>query len=979
MSFERLSDRLANLLVKDGKKNWLVISAASLLILSPLLSTALLTYSTTRKDLTAFTLSQREAVAYLAATTVKEKFDRLADLSLSLASRVRFRQLISEGKWNEAIGILRNVPKDFPFVDRLFVSDINGTLVVDTPLLPDVRGKNFAHRDWYRGVTKSWKPYLSEVYRRSAAPQYNIVAVATPIKDEQERVKAILGVQIRLDALLEWTKHIDVGDEGFVFVVDKSGKIAAHPKLNLQGEIINFSEISIVQKVLRGAKGVEAVADRFDREQQLLAYHPVPGYGWGIIVQQPASAAFALRDRSLRRVLTLYGLIFALNCGLAYLIIKSLIKAKRAEESNSRLASIVESSDNAMLSKTLNGTILTWNKGAEHMYGYCAEEIVGQSVAILVPSDQPDEISKTLKTIQLGESIDRYETKRITKDGRHIDVSLTISPIRDGSDNVVGACTIARDITDRRRLREELREKNRELEQQNRLVQEASRLKSEFLANMSHELRTPLNAIIGFAQLMHDGKVGPVSPDHKEYLQDILSSGRHLLQLINDILDLSKIEAGKLEFSPESVRLSTVIGEIRQILQSLTVTKRLSVEVEIAPAVEELVIDPAKLKQVLYNYLSNAIKFTPEDGRIIIRALSYGDEFFRLEVEDTGVGIPPDQIEKLFTEFQQLDASMSKKHQGTGLGLALTKKIVEAQGGRVGMQNSQGRGSVFYAILPRIASGRKELTESFSSLPSSAAEHPSVLIVEDNEKDRTWLVQILSEAGYSTDTAKTGVEALTKVAIRSYSAILLDLILPDMIGWEVLRSTRTQSPNQRTPVIVVTVVTEKEIVRGFPVQDCLAKPVSPMVLIDSLRRAGLSPTGTQKRILVIDDDPKALKIASAALRSSGYEAVCHLSGIAGLSAASQSNFSAVVLDLLMPEIDGFEFLDRFRKMPACENIPVIVWTNKDISPTEKSRLERSTQSIALKGYDGIDAVLRELTRHVVTDSPSFPLGQPAEL
>jgi len=251
-----------------------------------------------------------------------------------------------------------------------------------------------------------------------------------------------------------------------------------------------------------------------------------------------------------------------------------------------------------------------------------------------------------------------------------------------------------------KKLNEQLDQKVVELEAQNRRVQDVNRLKSEFLANMSHELRTPLNAIIGFAQLMHDGKVGPLSAQHQEYMGDILGSARHLLQLINDVLDLSKVEAGKMEFSPEPVNLRRIINEVRQVLHALSASKRLTVEVEVSPVVEQLVIDPAKLKQVLYNYLSNAIKFTPEEGRIAVRAMQEDSDSFRLEVEDTGIGIAAEEVGKLFVEFQQLDSGTTKKHQGTGLGLALTRKIVEAQGGRVGVQSEQGRGSVFYAVLP---------------------------------------------------------------------------------------------------------------------------------------------------------------------------------------------------------------------------------------------------------------------------------------
>ena len=260
---------------------------------------------------------------------------------------------------------------------------------------------------------------------------------------------------------------------------------------------------------------------------------------------------------------------------------------------------------------------------------------------------------------------------------------------------------LKKEIAERQRAQDRLEVTNVELGVQIHNAQAANRQKSEFLANMSHELRTPLNSVIGFAELIHNAKVGPVSDPQKEYLGDILTSARHLLRLINDILDLAKVEAGKIIFEPEPVELTFLAGEVRDTLRDMADRKSISIAIKIDSNVDAVCTDSQKLKQVLYNYLSNALKFTQDAGQVTLEIGPEDADFFRLSVRDTGIGIKPDDIGRLFMEFQQLDASSSKKYQGTGLGLALTKRIVEAQGGKVGVESVMGKGSVFYAVLPR--------------------------------------------------------------------------------------------------------------------------------------------------------------------------------------------------------------------------------------------------------------------------------------
>ncbi|MBA3540773.1 MAG: response regulator [Deltaproteobacteria bacterium] len=385
------------------------------------------------------------------------------------------------------------------------------------------------------------------------------------------------------------------------------------------------------------------------------------------------------------------------------------------------------------------------------------------------------------------------------------------------------------------RVAQELNRRSVELELQNQRIHEASRLKSEFLANMSHELRTPLNAIIGFAELLHDGAVDPASPMHHEFLGDILASGRHLLQLVNDVLDLSKVEAGKLAFRPEPVDLGRVVDELVAILRTQAAAKRIRIHIEIGATLGDIVLDPARLKQVAYNFLSNALKFTSEGGTVTLQILAEDAERLRIVVIDPGIGIAAHDLGKLFVEFQQLEAGTAKRHQGTGLGLALTRRLVEAQGGFVGVDSTLGAGSTFYAVLPRKVSVLLEGTRPIPRLTGLRR----VLVVEDDMHDQDQIIATLSEAGYAVELASTGAQALALWRSTVFDAATIDLLLPDMSGVELLGQLRREGRTLSVPVIVVTVLPDARAVAGFDVHEILQKPLDRASLLASLARAGV--------------------------------------------------------------------------------------------------------------------------------------------
>ena len=628
------------------------------------------------------------------------------------------------------------------------------------------------------------------------------------------------------------------------------------------------------------------------------------------------------------------------------LVFRDLTEQRDAEEalrrSEARFRKLAESNVIGVVVVNAADTVIEANEPFMRMTGRSENELADGKLqwSALTPAEWRPMDAQAHKELQEVGACQPFEKELIGPDGTRVPVLVGTVALDAGS-----YVAFVLDISRHKQL-EQLRVKSAELEHDNRRIQEANRLKSEFLANMSHELRTPLNAIIGFSELLHDEQVRPDMPQYKEFLGDILASGKHLLQLINDVLDLAKVEAGKLEFHPEASDLRKIIAEVVAILRTTAGERGIEVKVDVDEELTEVVVDPSRLKQVLYNYVSNALKFTPEHGKVWVRARPDGAGAFRVEVEDTGVGISDNDLERLFSEFQQLDSGRTKEHAGTGLGLALTRRLVEAQGGTVGVHSVLGEGSTFYAVLPRHVGGGSTLPPP-RFVAGRHAGAPVVLVIEDNLHDQAVIVRALTHAGYAVETAATGAQAIAHCHRRRFDGITLDLLLPDVSGLEVLRAIRGTSANCDVPVIVITVVTEKRAMAGFVVHDILPKPLDGEVLLRSLRRG--IPEGRTGTVLVVDDDPGARKLMSATLAQLGYEGTCVARASEGLEVAAASTPLAVVLDLMMPEMDGFEFLEKFRQIPQCRQVPVVVWTFKDLSTEEQARLRLSAQVVVQKG------------------------------
>lgn len=375
--------------------------------------------------------------------------------------------------------------------------------------------------------------------------------------------------------------------------------------------------------------------------------------------------------------------------------LKVLRDAKLVE---AKFRDLLESTPDAIIMANETGRIVLANSQAETVFGYARGELLGQVVELLLPEryrgghvGHRSGYFAHSRTRSMGAGLELYGLR---KDGTEFPVEVSLSPLHTDEGALV--MSAIRDITDRKKIELVLQEKNAEL-------QRANQAKDRFLASMSHELRTPLNGIIGFAEFLSDGKPGPINDKQKEYLEDVLTSGRHLLHLINDMLDLVKVQAGKIELNLQRFRLTDAIGEVCSGMHPISATKRIELRVDVEPRLDSVTLDLQRFKQILYNLLSNALKFTDDDGHVGIAARMEGDDRFRLIVSDDGIGIRAEDIGRLFTEFEQLETGTARRFGGTGLGLALTRKLVDLHGGEIRVESELGKGSAFSILFPCVA------------------------------------------------------------------------------------------------------------------------------------------------------------------------------------------------------------------------------------------------------------------------------------
>jgi PAS domain S-box-containing protein len=573
------------------------------------------------------------------------------------------------------------------------------------------------------------------------------------------------------------------------------------------------------------------------------------------------------------------------------------------------------------------------------------------------------------------------EEKETWPDGSITWALSTKLPLRDENGQIVGTFGISRDITDAKRAEAALR-------QAKEAAEEASRTKSHFLASMSHELRTPLNSVIGFANILLKNKAGNLRPTELNFLERIAANGTHLLGLINQILDLSKIEARKVELQLGPVALDTLVRQTIAQQEGLVRDRPVKLLADLPPVVAPLLADADKLKQVLINLIGNALKFT-ERGSVTLRVVTdpANHEPLRIEVRDTGIGIPSEKLGVIFEAFQQAEAGTARKYGGTGLGLTISQALCELMGFRIDVSSEVGQGSTFSIVfktatsaapvllLPKPAAGLAARTASSAAAPKTVDLKDKLVLVIDDELDsRTLLTHLLEESGCQVIAASSGEQGLRMAREFRPQIITVDLLMPRMNGWKVIQTIKADPQLRRIPAVVVSVVAAENGGRILGAVDVLQKPVARDDLLAVLQRNLSAP---RPKILLVDDDADTRRVLSAYLEDEAGEIREASNGLEALELLQTEPPDLVLLDLVMPVMDGMTFLGRLRAIPRFEHLPVVIITAKELTASETEHLRQQAQEV-LKKADMFEDALKGLLWELLRRAESPPAADPVE-
>jgi PAS domain S-box-containing protein len=650
------------------------------------------------------------------------------------------------------------------------------------------------------------------------------------------------------------------------------------------------------------------------------------------------------------------------------LVFRDITEKNRAEEETRRQKDLLQ----LILASIADGVVVADANGKFLLFNVAAEQVLGMGATNSTPgqwSDQygvylPDAVTAypanelPLVRAMRGESVDAVEVfirNANVPEGRLL--SIAGRPLKGTDGALQGGVVVFHDMTLQKRTQEALVRAKEEAER-------ATKFKDQFLSTMSHELRTPLNAVLGFSDLLADERYGPLNDRQRRYIDHIHTGGKHLLKLISDILDLSKIEAGRMELTREDVTVAAAFTEVISALYPLAEKKSQALLQEV-DANLRVRADVMRFKQVLMNLAGNAIKFTPEGGRVELAARQVEDQV-RIEVRDNGPGIPPQQQQRIFEAFFRLTETGTAT-EGTGLGLAITARLVELHGSKLGIESQPGEGSCFYFLLPLVALIPDRLSQTSVNVPR-ARKAPRILIVEDNAVTGQLIQSQLASSGYETLKCTRPERATEMAAEHQPDAITLDLLMQPMHGLEVLLQLKNDPRTSKIPVIVVTIVDQPGVGTALGADEYLIKPVDKATLLAAVERClrsrgGAAPTRT---ILVVEDDVSTLEMIVELLKVYGYAVSTATDGAQARASVAHSLPELVILDLVLPKMSGFELLAEWRSNPRTAELSVFVLTSKDLTKEEEKYIHAHAESLFRKQNSWREPLIKQLERVVTS-------------
>ena len=616
------------------------------------------------------------------------------------------------------------------------------------------------------------------------------------------------------------------------------------------------------------------------------------------------------------------------------------------------------------------------NSAFEQMTGYTRREAKGRYIDFLGgPETDPDAIAR-LREAFGRDAGHTTELQLYKKDGTSFWATVSLAPVADARGHLTHFVGVITDVTERRRAEEELTHAKEEAEATREQAEAANVAKSQFLANMSHELRTPLNAVIMYSELLQEEAVDAGVDRFVPDLEKIRAAGKHLLALVNGVLDLSKIEAGKMELFLETFDVAAMAGDVAATVEPMLEKKSNKFELICQPGLGVMHADLTKVRQILFNLLSNSSKFT-ETGTIRLEvSREDADQSGRIvfKVVDSGIGMTPEQLGRLFQPFTQADASTTRKFGGTGLGLAISRRFCEMMGGEITVTSEPGKGSVFNVSLPARVSREAPKKDSVDSVPvgPAPAGTATVLVIDDDPGVRDLMARALAAEGLRTVAAADGEEGLRVAREIKPDLIFLDVLMPKMDGWAVLTALKGNEKLAEIPVVMLTIMNDTEMGYVLGASEYLTKPIDRDRLSNVLRKH--RPNGDAGGVLVVDDDEPTRQVIRRTLTKQGWQVDEAQNGREALGRLQQRRPGLILLDLMMPEMDGFEFLSELRRNQAWAAIPVVVLTSKDLAPDERAMLTGKVERILQKGAYSRDALLREVRKIVAQCAPPAAAG-----